>query len=533
MGQFPKRGGGSWGNETAGGRAVILTRAFNAPESNGLGEDVTIDALLRRHAAMNPSGRAAIDPADRPVFTDGAPRRMTWEQLDREVERVSTGLRALALGRDALIAIQMPNIVEGIVAFLAVLRAGYIPTVLPLAWRRREIAQALTRVGAKAAITVCRAGPVAHAEVISFAAIDAFTLRFVLAFGRTVPDGVISIDDHLDELRRPDLRPETDRGGKAGRHVALVTWDGTPSGFAPVARTHGEVIAAGMAHMLQAGLTGNDVIATTLLGSSIAAIATGLMSSLLSGAPLVLHQPFSSRVLAGSLVTESVTHVVLPGAAAAGFARAARLPTRPLRSVAAVWRTGETPGKIAPGGTTTVVDVMTFGEVGLVTASRDGVLRAAGLPFGAVQSPRGNPRAPSLVQTKLTGKGHVALRGALVPSGNLPGEPSLSIDNEGWADTGIPGSLYAGEIRIGAARNGVARIGGLPFPRPALEEFFRMASSSSGAALALHRDPLFGEAARAGNGNQTALLNTLEEAGASVAIMPRTDSDDTRQIGAA
>ena len=68
---------------------MILTRAFNAPESNGLGEDVTIDALLRRHAVKNPDGRAVIDPADRPVFTDGRPRRLSWSELDNEVERVS------------------------------------------------------------------------------------------------------------------------------------------------------------------------------------------------------------------------------------------------------------------------------------------------------------------------------------------------------------------------------------------------------------------------------------------------------------
>jgi hypothetical protein len=511
---------------------MILTRAFNAPESNGLGEDVTIDALLRRHADMNPNGRAVIDPPDRPVFTDGGPRRFTWAALDNEVERVSNGLKALALGRDAVVALQLPNTAENVIALLAVMRAGYVPSLLPLAWRRREIAQSLTRIGAKAAITVCRCGPAQHAEIMAFAAIDAFTLRYILAFGRGVPDGVISIDEHLDELKRPDLKPEPDRPN-AGRHIALITWDATPSGYAPVARTHGEVIAAGMAHMLEAGLTGSDVIATTLLGSSIVGLATGLMSCLLSGAPLVLHHPFSSRVLAGSLATESVTHVILPGAAAAGFARAARLPTRPLRSVGAVWRPGETPGKISPGGTTSVVDVMSFGEVGLVTASRDGVLRAAGLPLGQIHSPRNNSRGPCLIQTRISSKHHVALRGALVPSGNLPGEPSLSIDNEGWADTGVPAGIKAGEIIIGTARNGVARIGGLAFPRPALEEFFRMASSTAGAAVALQRDMLFGEKPRAGNGNLKALVETLDEAGASAALMPRADTEDARQIGVA
>ena len=43
-----------------------------------------------------------------------------------------------------------------------------------------------------------------------------------------------------------------------------------------------------------------------------------------------------------------------------------------------------------------------------------------------------------------------------------------------------------------------------------------MVSSTAGAAVALQKDPLFGEATRAGNGNQKALTNTLDAAGASV-----------------
>jgi non-ribosomal peptide synthetase component E (peptide arylation enzyme) len=160
---------------------MILTRAINAPRRDGLGEDVSLDALLRRHASISPDAPAVMDTADRPVFTDGKPRRMSWAALDVEVDRVAAGLKGLNLGRDAVVAVQMPNIVESAVAFLAVLRAGYIPSMLPLGWRRREIVQALTRTGAKAAITVGRAGPVAHAEIMAYAAAEVFTVRFLLA----------------------------------------------------------------------------------------------------------------------------------------------------------------------------------------------------------------------------------------------------------------------------------------------------------------------------------------------------------------
>jgi hypothetical protein len=287
-----------------------------------------------------------------------------------------------------------------------------------------------------------------------------------------------------------------------------------------------------MAYMLEAGLTDKDIIATTLMSASIAGLATGLVTSLLSGAPLVLHQPFSSRVLAGALVTENVTHLVLPGAAAGGLSRAGRFPSRPLRSVGAVWRTGETPGKMPPCPQS-FVDVTCFGEIGFVAASRDAAQNAAPMVLGELNSPRGNPRGPALVETRVTGKGHVALRGPMVPSGNLPGEPSIAIDNEGWTDTGVIAGVRAGEVRVGTVRMGVARIGALPFPRAALEEFLRATSSSAGAAVSLTRDALFGEIARAGNGNRKALFDALEKAGASTALIPRPDSEERRQKGVA
>lgn len=511
---------------------MILTRAINALRRDGLGEDVSLDALLRRHASINPDGQAVADTADRPVFTDGKPRRLSWAGLDAEVDRIASGLRGLGLGRDAVVAVQLPNITESIVAFLAVLRAGLIPSLLPLGWRRREIVQALTRTGAKAVITVSRAGPVPHAEIMAYAAAEVFTVRFLLAFGRTVPDGVISIETHLDEMRRADHETVGDRLEKSGKHVAVITWDATPSGFAPVPRAQNELIAAGMAYMLEAGLTQKDVIATTLSTAGIAGLASGIVASLLSGAPLILHQPFSSRVIAGALVTENVTHLVMPGAAVAGFARAVRFPTRPLRSVGAVWRTGETPSKMTPGAQA-IVDVTTFGEIGFAAAVRDTALMPAPLPLGEVQSPRGNARGPSLIETRVTAKGHIVLRGALTPSGNLPGEPSLAIDNDGWVDTGVIAGVRAGEVRTGTVRMGVARIGALSFPRAALEEFLRATSSSAGAAVSLTRDPLFGEVARAGNGNRKALFEALDAAGASAALVPRPDSEEGRQKGVA
>src|SRR5262249_61000039 len=101
---------------------------------------------------------------NRESFTDGAPRQLTFTQADRAISGFAARLRGFGLQTDSIIAIQMPNTVESIVAFLGVLRAGMIAAPLPLLWRHRDIVAALGQIGA-AAIGKCpRIGPAAHAR---------------------------------------------------------------------------------------------------------------------------------------------------------------------------------------------------------------------------------------------------------------------------------------------------------------------------------------------------------------------------------
>ena len=114
----------------------------------------TLDDLLRRAVQRAGDAPALLDPADRPNFTHGPPRRLTWAELDGAVGTMAARLLDLGLGEDAVIGIQLPNTVESLVALLGVMRAGMIAAPMPLLWRRREAAQALGRVGAQALVTI-------------------------------------------------------------------------------------------------------------------------------------------------------------------------------------------------------------------------------------------------------------------------------------------------------------------------------------------------------------------------------------------
>ena len=142
----------------------------------------TLDDLFRRAGVRHPDAPAIVDPPNRANFTDGSPRTLNYAQADHAISAIATRLRGLGLHADAVVAIQLPNTVDNVIALLGVLRAGMIAAPLPLLWRRRELVDALGRVGARAIITCARVGNSTHAELATHAAAALFSIRHVCSF---------------------------------------------------------------------------------------------------------------------------------------------------------------------------------------------------------------------------------------------------------------------------------------------------------------------------------------------------------------
>ena len=76
----------------------------------------TLDDLFRRALARRPDALALIDPPDRETFTDGPVRRLTYRQADRAISALAARLKSFGLPTDSVVAIQLPNTVESVIA---------------------------------------------------------------------------------------------------------------------------------------------------------------------------------------------------------------------------------------------------------------------------------------------------------------------------------------------------------------------------------------------------------------------------------
>jgi len=390
---------------------------------------VILDDLFHRAAEERPDDLALIDPSDRADFTDGAPRRLSWGEADRVISAIANLLQSFGLPAGSVVAFQLPNIVEGVLVLLGVLRAGLIAAPLPLLWRKAEGSAALARVGARVLISCRRVGDADHAELCMHLAAETFAIRFVCAFGRGLPDGIIPLDDVFDDAL-PARPPVLEAGDDPAERIAIITFDATADGVIPIARTHAELIAGGEAIVRESGLKPGARLLAALMTSSFGGLASTVIPWVLCRGELALHKPFNSAVLR----TEPCDVAVVPGALVARFVEAG-IPGSPneLKTILAVWRAPERLAAAPPinDGHASIVDVSVFGEIGLLAFQRT----SAGTPA------RLDARAPTLELARTPG-GTLAMRGAMVPRHLfLPiadGTAQLKMSDDGFVDTGYP-----------------------------------------------------------------------------------------------
>ena len=479
------------------------------------GGRITLDDLFRAAVAQRPDELALIDPPDREAFTSGAPRRLTYAQADHAVTAIAARLRRDGLERDQVVALQLPNTVEAVLALLGVLRAGLIASPLPLLWRRADCTAAVIAVGARALITMGRVGATDHGGLAAAVAAQAPTLDHVYVFGGA-GDGASSLDDALAQDAAAALAVEImaaatltafEPDPAAHAHVAIVTWDVTAAGSTPVARSHAEVVMAGLEPMLEGRFEPNGTILSSLCLGSVASIAATLIPWLLSHATLALHHPFDPLAMRRQVIDFACTTAILPGSLSARAAQAGMFAGSAVRQVVAIWRN---PERLAacpswqpawPG----LMDVVAFGEAGLMAASRGADGRPAGLMPGPARRNRDGgfreggtqDRGPLLIEAGRTRGGTLALRGPMVPRFPFPpgAAPALqaAVDADGFVDTFYPCRVAGGSgaLVVTGPPAGVVSMGGYRFPLARVQQ--TVSQLEPGAMLAAFPDSLAGQ----------------------------------------
>jgi acyl-CoA synthetase len=273
----------------------------------------TWDSLLRGHVAAKPDALALCDAPNRASFASGSPQRLTWRHVDAAVDRLAAALLAAGTRAGDVVGIQLPNVVELAIVYLAAARIGAIASPFPVQYREHELGPLGRLARVRTFVTMDHIRGRANARAILALKESIPTLTAVLAYGADVPDGAVALDaaapalDLLHAYLKARVIDPADC-------VSLCWTSGTESVPKGVPRAHGDWIAVSMTTVQAPGLGPDDVLLNPFPMVAAGGFGGMFLPWLVVGARLVQHQPFDLEVFLGQVRDERVTYSVSPPA---------------------------------------------------------------------------------------------------------------------------------------------------------------------------------------------------------------------------
>ncbi len=272
----------------------------------------TLDDCFRSHVAVHPQRQAVVDALNRQDFTDGAPRSLTYAELDAEVMRMAQVLLDHGLAKDDIVVVQLPNGVEQFVIYLACARLGAVVSPVPAQYREHELEHILGVTQARAIVTCVRIGKHGHASMFKQLSARHPSIARVFAWGAQVPSGVVALDLALPAAQAPQrVAGYLATAAVSANDVFTICWtsgtEATPKG---VPRNHNEWLIVAPAIIEGAQLEPGCRLLNPFPLVNMAGLSTNFAAWLILGGTVVQHQPFNLEVFLRQIREEAIEYTV-------------------------------------------------------------------------------------------------------------------------------------------------------------------------------------------------------------------------------
>ena len=181
---------------------------------------------------------ALLDPPNRNEFTIGDPRRLTFNDVKKEVDRFSSKFFDLGFRKDDKVILQLPNIVELAILYIALSKIGVIISPAPIQYGKFEIEKIIKDIGPKGFIGISEFNGKNLIDDLK----DSFSSNHVLmSLGES--EGFIDISNLNNPTNLDELNNYVDSMDYGANDLLTICWTsgttGSPKGCQEVI-TYGE-----------------------------------------------------------------------------------------------------------------------------------------------------------------------------------------------------------------------------------------------------------------------------------------------------
>ncbi|MDX1376974.1 MAG: AMP-binding protein [Burkholderiales bacterium] len=487
----------------------LEARARFRPDALALREAMRFDpARVRRYVADGTwandtlsgwlDARAAESPRHAAIRTLGG--EIAYVELRARCERFASGLHALGIGRGDVVTVQLPNVPEFLVAYLAIARLGAVMSTAHMPYRGAELRTLLGHSRARAHVCLSKTKDGAPAAEALKLKSQLPTLEHVIALGETVP----GVHGFSELLASHAPLPEDLESAPADPFLLLYT-SGTSASPKAVPLSYQNMLGNARLSAPEHRVTADDV----LLSGAPYSHLFGLYSfhlALAVGATCLLLPAFTPPEFAQAIARGRPTVLFVAPAHLAAMLKGGLLDSTDLSSIRLVIVSGSAcpPDLVRavaaklPNGRVTQLWGMTEMQAGMYTRPDDDVevaARSAGRP-----SPGTEVRimGPDGAEAGVDAEGELQARGPLLFPGYFDNAEAnaAAFSADGWFRTGdLAARDAAGNVRISGRSKDIINRGGVKYNPRDIETLLDAHPEIAQAAIVPLPDEVLGERA--------------------------------------
>lgn len=275
--------------------------------------DKTLLHLFDQAVRQSPDHLALVDPPDRGDFTDGASQRLRFKELAAAANSLTAQFHAAGLRFDDIAVIQLPNIAELALVYLALSRLGVVVSPVPVQYGRFELGKCQTQLKPKAFVTLSNFKQKNFAADHAGAFEDDCTCFY---FGDIAVEGAVSLrTDSIDAETQRQADAYTDTIDVSANDLFSICWtSGTTGQPKGVPRSHNHWIASATAAHDVAEMVDHKPLLNPFPMVNMASIGGFLFPWLMRHSTLVLHQPFDLPTFLQQIEKEQIDYTIAPPA---------------------------------------------------------------------------------------------------------------------------------------------------------------------------------------------------------------------------
>ena len=272
----------------------------------------TLTSLFDDAVSSSPDHLALVDQFNRREFSDGDAVRLSFKETSDAVDVLAATLHGHGIRQEDIVVIQLPNIAELPIIYLALARLGAIVSPVPVQYGKFELSKAQELLEPKAFVTTSNF----KEQNLALDNGDAFSKEvLIFCFGDEPPDNAIALSTAMTQDDDSAYRSYVEQIEIDANDIFTICWtSGTTGQPKGVPRSHNHWLASATAANDVGGMRDGEAVLNPFPLVNMAAIAGFLYPWLMRNSTLVLHHPLDLPVFLQQIQDEKIAYTLAPPA---------------------------------------------------------------------------------------------------------------------------------------------------------------------------------------------------------------------------